>query len=107
MGAIFDISMKITNELPSLKITDNLLVTINNRKNNILLVQAMNEENERKPEGERLDEHEVIAKALQLLVGESKAKAIEDLNLPIPEYTKLYRAIMTIAVSGEYKEETP
>ena len=46
MGKIYDISMKITNELPTLKITDDLIVTINNKAKTVLNVQAMIQENE-------------------------------------------------------------
>ena len=38
---VIDISMKITNQLPMIRITDDLVVTVNNRKNTILNVQAM------------------------------------------------------------------
>lgn len=50
MAKFYDISAKITNELPTLKITDELVVTVNNRKNTILNVQAMVAETEKKTE---------------------------------------------------------
>lgn len=34
---VIDISMKITNQLPMVRITDDLVVTVNNRKNTILM----------------------------------------------------------------------
>lgn len=48
MAKFYDISAKITNELPTLKITDELVVTVNNRKNTILNVQAMVAETEKR-----------------------------------------------------------
>ena len=45
---VIDISMKITNQLPMIRITDDLVVTVNNRKNTILKVQAMAAESEKK-----------------------------------------------------------
>ena len=48
MSKIYDISMYITNELPRLCIADGLIVTVNNRKSTILLVQAMINETDRK-----------------------------------------------------------
>ena len=45
---VIDISMKITNQLPMIRITEDLVVTVNNRKNNILCVQAMASEAEKK-----------------------------------------------------------
>ena len=44
---VIDISMKITNQLPMVRITDDLVVTVNNRKNTILNVQAMGAEAEK------------------------------------------------------------
>ena len=34
MAKIYDISARITNELPTMKISDDLIVTVNNRKKN-------------------------------------------------------------------------
>ena len=38
---VIDISMKITNQLPMIRITEDLVVTVNNRKSTILNIQAM------------------------------------------------------------------
>lgn len=106
MGKIIDISSKITNELPMVKITDEIIVTVNNRKQTVLNVQAMAKEIDRKQEAgeEEYDEIVFINKALQMLVGETKAAEIEALNLPLPEYKLVYNTIMG-TVTGE--EETP
>lgn len=110
MAKIIDISSKITNELPMVKITDDVIVTVNNRKQTILNVQAMMREFERKAEqaeanGEDYGEIAFINKALQMLVGESKAAEIEELDLPLPEYKLVYNTIME-TVTGEV-EDTP
>lgn len=104
MAKIIDISSRITNELPMVKITDDLIVTVNNRKQTILNIQAMVKEAERKGE-EDLDEMNFINKALQMLVGETKTKEIEALNLPLPEYKLIYNTIMG-TVNGE-EGDTP
>ena len=36
---VIDISMKITNQLPMIRITEDLVVTVNNRKSTILNIQ--------------------------------------------------------------------
>ena len=41
MANMIDISKMITNELPVVKITDDIVVTVNNRKSTILNIQAM------------------------------------------------------------------
>lgn len=45
---VIDISMKITNQLPMIRITEDLAVTVNNRKSTILNIQAMAQEAENK-----------------------------------------------------------
>ena len=45
---MIDISKKITNELPVIKISENLIVSVNNRKSNVLTVQAMIAESEKR-----------------------------------------------------------
>ena len=43
---VIDISMKITNQLPMIRITEDITVTVNNRKSTILNIQAMAQEAE-------------------------------------------------------------
>lgn len=45
---VIDISMKITNQLPMIRITEDITVTVNNRKSTILNIQAMAQEAENK-----------------------------------------------------------
>ena len=104
MAQIYDISMKITNELPKLTITQDLTVTINNRKSTILNIQAMIKEGEKKKaDGEDVDDISFMNKALGMLIGEKNAAEIESMDLPLPEYKELFNDIMAIA-SGTYGE---
>lgn len=111
---IYDISMHITNELPKVVITDDIMVTVNNRKSTVLNAQAMMSEFEKKAKEKEMDatdaERAMMEKALQMLVGESGAKKIEDLDLPLPEYKKVYETIMAAAQGidpDKLNEETP
>lgn len=108
MGKIIDISNRITNQEPVVKITEDIIVTVNNRKQTVLNIQAMAREFERKTEDseEEYSEIEFINKAMQMLVGATNAEKIEELNLPLPEYKFVYNTIME-AVNGEIEEETP
>lgn len=63
---VIDISMKITNQLPMVRITDDLVVTVNNRKNTILNVQVMAAEAEKKKDSD--NEMGFITKALKCLL---------------------------------------
>ena len=111
MGKFYDISAKITNELPTIKITNDLICTINNRKNTLLNVVAMMEEKDRKngeQEGgnETEQEFERMQKALSMLIGKKNADVIEEMDLPINEYTELFRVIMAMARGVDPEEET-
>lgn len=103
MSNIIDISAKITNQLPVVKITDEIIVTVNNRKSTILNMQAMVREAQKKSEknGGEYDEMAFMAKALSMIIGEKSVKAIEELDLPLPEYKEVYQSIMKVA-TGEY-----
>lgn len=114
MAKNYDISMKITNELPTLKITDEIIVTVNNRKNTVLNVQAMVAEAERKAkntEGEEQnpeDEFAMMQKALEMLIGVKNAQAIDEMDLPVNEYSEVFRAVMMVAQGKEPGDtETP
>ena len=110
MAQIIDISSKITNELPCVKISDDIVVTVNNRKSTILNIQAMVQEAERKHKeaaknGSSTDdadsEVKMMTKTLGMLVGQKNAEAIEKLDLPIPEYKEVFQTIMGVA-QGNY-----
>ena len=83
---VIDISMKITNQLPMIRITEDLVVTVNNRKSTILNIQAMAQEAENK---ENKDDMAFMSKGLEMLVGKDASDKIEALDLPIPEYKEM------------------
>ena len=99
---IIDISMKISNSLPVVRITEDITVTVNNRKNNVLCIQAMAMESEKK---EEIDQLAFMEKAMNMLIGEKGNQAIEELDLPLPEYKLVYETIMNVA-TGTYGEES-
>lgn len=116
MGQIIDISSKITNELPMVKITDDLIVTINNRHQNVMSMQCMIKELQKKddeakkkaeeegvPYESEYDELALIDKAIAILTSAKSAKAIKDMNLPLPEYKMVYETIIA-AATGTYGE---
>lgn len=102
MAQIIDISKKITNELPVVKVTDDIVVTVNNRKNTVLNVMAAYEEMQRKGES---DDASDMEKMMKMLIGEKHTKAIEELDLPLPEYTLVFETIMDVA-TGSYNTPT-
>lgn len=106
MGQMIDISSRITNELPMVKITDEIIATVNNRKSVILNIQLLVKEQEKKAmESEEYDEMAFMDKILAMLIPAKVAKAINDLDLPLPEYKIVYEAIME-AATGQ-SQSTP
>lgn len=98
MAQIIDISKKITNELPVVKITEELVVTVNNRKSVVLNIQAMVEQMEREGKDE---DAAFMTKVLEMLIGKKHAGEVEKMDLPLNEYTMLFETIMDVA-TGEY-----
>lgn len=105
MGQIIDITSKITNQLPVVKITDEIVVSVNNRKSTILNIQAMVQEQEKKAKNDdgQYNEMSFMAKVLSMLIGEKNAAAIDKMDLPFPEYKEVYNALMG-AATGTYGE---
>lgn len=102
MSNIIDISSKITNQLPIVKITDDIVATVNNRKSVILNMQLMIKEQEKKSkesDGE-YDEMAFMDKVLDMLTSPKIVKAINELDLPLPEYKIVYETIMNAATGA-------
>lgn len=99
MSNIIDISSKITNQLPMVKITDDIVATVNNRKSTILNMQLLVKEQEKKAKenNEGYDELAFMDKVLGMLTSPKIVKAINSLDLPLPEYKIVYEAIMNAA----------
>jgi len=106
MANIIDISSKITNELPIVKISDEILATVNNRKSVILTMQLLVNEQQRKAKEseEGYDEFVFMEKILTMLVSPTVVKAINKLDLPLPEYKLVYNAVMA-AATGQTLED--
>lgn len=93
MSKIYDISAKITNSKPTIKITDDIICEVNNRKSTILCVQAMFKEAEKN----KKKDNETIEKVLEMLLGKDNAEKIEKLDLPFKEYLEVYHSVLALA----------
>lgn len=96
MSKIIDISSKLTNERPKLKLAEDKIYDIDDRKNTIILLnQKM----------EKLDMNDInaIDEMISVVLGEDAAKEINDMNLSIMAYQSIMIAIMA-AVTGEKYE---
>lgn len=106
---MIDISAKITNKLPAVKISDDLIITVNNRKSNMLAVRAMVTESQKVEEnGGETDELKLMDSVLRTLTNAKTVDEINKLDLPLPEYKMIFNAVqaacnnMTIE---EFEEE--
>lgn len=111
MAQIIDLSSRITNELPMIKLSDEVVFTVDNRKNTVLSVKLMIQEMERKAQKNieagkdaDFDEPTLMKKVLEIVLSPANAKIIEDMNLPLPEYKLIYQAVMA-AMQGKSLEE--
>lgn len=98
MGKMIDISAKLTNERPKLKIAEGKVYEIDDRKNTILkLNQKMKNAN--------MDDVSFIDEVIEMTLGKEAAKEINEMDLSISAYQSIMIAIMA-AVMGESYEET-
>lgn len=106
MAQIIDITSRITNELPMVRITNELVITVNNRKNTILSMQAMiNETAKKSKEADgTFDEVQMMKKSMEMLIGKKATDEVEALDLPFPEYKLVYQAIMAAATGNSVEE---
>lgn len=93
MSKIIDISAKLTNERPKLKLSEDKIYEIDDRKNTIIILnQKMGESD--------LNNLEVIDDMIRITLGEAALKEIDEMNLPFSAYQNILMAVMA-AVSGE------
>ncbi len=101
MSKVYDISAKITNSRPTIKITKDIICEVNNRKSAILSIQAMYKEAAKK----KTEEKVIVEKALALLLGNDNAEKLEKLDLPFPEYMEVYHSVVALAQGEDPTED--
>jgi len=97
MSKIIDISAKLTNERPKLKLAEDKIYEIDDRKNTIL---KMNQE----IQNTDIEDIESIDKMISLLLGEKAAKEIDEMDLSIGAYQSIMMAIVAGITGEEYEE---
>lgn len=98
MSNIIDISSKLTNERPKLKLAEDKLYEIDDRKNTVIKLENI-------MEGEDLNNASVIDKMVELLLGKQAVEDIEEMELSIVSYQQLMIGLMA-GVTGETYEVT-
>lgn len=93
MSKIIDISAKLTNERPKLKLAEDKIYEIDDRKNTIILLNQKIQDTD-------VNDINAIDEMISVVLGEKAAKEIDEMNLPISAYQSIMIAIMA-AVTGE------
>lgn len=96
MSKVIDISAKLTNERPKLKLAEDKIYEIDDRKNTILLLNQ-------KMQGSDMNDLNAIDEMIGVVLGEKAAKEINDMNLPIVAYQSIMIAIMAAVTGEEYE----
>lgn len=96
MGNVIDISSKLTNEKPQLKLTDDLTIEINNSKNAVLLMNQ-------KMETVDTSDLEEMDAVLEILIGKEGVEAINNLNPSMPNYIAIFTGVMAGALGEDYE----
>lgn len=95
MSKVIDISAKLTNERPKLKLAENKVYEIDDRKNTVL---KMNQ----KLQNADIEDIEFIDEMIEMLLGKEAAKEIDEMNLSIVNYQSIMVAIMAAITGEEY-----
>src|SRR5690625_7707544 len=96
MSKVIDITSKLTNDRAKVKITDDIVVEVDNSKNAIFEVDKIIAD-------ESITEIEGIDIALKRLVGEKSFEEIDKLNLTITDYQTVFVAIMAAAMGEDFE----
>ena len=96
MSKIIDISAKLTNERPKLKLAEDKIYEIDDRKNTIL---KMNQE----MQNADINDLDFIDEMIEMLLGKKAAKEINEMNLSISNYQSIMIAIMAAITGEEYE----
>ena len=92
MAKIIDISAKLTNERPQLKLAEDKIYEIDDRKNAILKLNQMMKKSD-------LEDVESVDEMIGILLGKKAVKEINEMNLPITAYQSVVIACVA-AISG-------
>lgn len=96
MAKVYDISKKITNERPTLKLGEGKVYEIDDSKNTMLLLGQ-------KLKSDDTEDIEVLDDIVKTALGEKAAKEIDAMKLGVTSYQCIAIAIMAAAAGEEYE----
>lgn len=96
MSKIIDISAKLTNERPKLKLAKDKIYEIDDRKNTIILLNQKIQDTD-------VNDINAIDEMISVVLGKEAAKEIDEMNLPMAAYQSIMIAIMAAVVGEDYE----
>lgn len=96
MSKVIDITSKLTNDRPKLKVTDDLEFEIDNRKNTIFEVEKLLND-------EDVNNIAVIDTILEKLMGKKAVEELNNLELSFDSYQVIFTAAMAGAMGEDYE----
>lgn len=95
MSKVIDISGKLTNERPKLKLGEGKEFEIDDRKNTILMMNQKLSESD-------LDDLNQIDEVLEIVLGKEAVEEINKMNLSFANYQTIFIATMAGAMGEDY-----
>lgn len=95
--ACIDLSSKFNEEKPTIKLKDDLVLTINDSHKDVLIANGF-------MSNELLSENEKMEKTLAQLLGKKGVKKIEDLNLRFVDYRKVFFGVIAAVNDEKYED---
>ena len=96
MAKVIDITSRLTNEKPKIRISKDFEIEVNASKNNVIKMQTI--VNSDKSETELMDE------SLKLFVGEEAFNKLNEMDLTIADYKTVYTAVMACINNESFEE---
>lgn len=96
MSKVIDISKKLTNERPQLKLAEDKIYEIDDRKNTIILLNQKIQDTD-------VNDINAIDEMISVVLGKEAAKEIDEMNLPMAAYQSIMIAIMAAVVGEDYE----
>lgn len=96
MAKTIDISSKLTNERPRLKLAEGVEFVIDNRKNTMLILNQKIQETD-------LNDLSDLDGILELLLGKEAAQKIGEMDITFSDYQTIFIACMAGAMGEEYE----
>lgn len=96
MSTMIEISSRLTNERPVLKLAEGKVYEIDDRKNTVLMM-------EQKMASEDLSEMGAMDELIVMILGKKAAKEIDEMNLSISAYQTIIIAIMAAITREDFE----